>query len=221
MMHWIFDFDDTLVVGPNTWAIEVALPAFIQEHQLPYDQNHFMAVLLEAQRQAAQNKNEDELLNYVFASLNWSNELKLQLVERVFNQYVPSLFSDTTSFLDELKAANHNLSIISNNNHAPMLAEKFGIRDYFEAIYTPKAAHTPPKPHLAMWDIWQQNHMNSHILEIQFVGDDPWSDGTFALGCGVTCWIVDRLARYQTLHSSMPFHWVASLADIQFEGSDS
>lgn len=218
-MHWILDFDDTLVVGPNTWAIEKALPTFIEEYQLPYQAEQFGAVLLEAQRQGAQDdKGDDEVLNFVFATLNWPDNLKDELTDRVFKQYVPALFPDTLAFLEQLKAADQRLYIVSNNNYAPMLAEQLGIHAYFEAIYTPKQSQARPKPHRGMWEALQQTHSLETGAVVQIVGDDPWSDGQFALTCGADCWIIDRLERYQQLHTTMPFQWVTSLLHIQFKG---
>ena len=36
-MNWILDFDDTLAVGPNTWALTVILPELIAANSLPFD----------------------------------------------------------------------------------------------------------------------------------------------------------------------------------------
>ena len=36
-MNWFLDFDDTLALGPITWAIQTVLPELIRANALPYD----------------------------------------------------------------------------------------------------------------------------------------------------------------------------------------
>jgi hypothetical protein len=79
-MYWILDFDDTLAVGPNTWAFEVVLPQLIQERNLPYDKALFDSVMLQAQEKANnQDLDDAEVFNFVFQSLNWTHDLRSEL----------------------------------------------------------------------------------------------------------------------------------------------
>jgi FMN phosphatase YigB (HAD superfamily) len=214
-MNWIIDFDDTLVLGPNTWAFAEVLPSFIQEHRLPYDKEHFDAVMLKAQQQANEGAGEQAMLDYVFGTLQWPASLGSQLVNRVFNEYTPHLFADTRSFLDSALAHSDTLYMVSNNNYAPTIAQNLGIADCFTAIYTPQHCQgARPKPHPDMWERLCTDYPHLEARTCCVVGDDPWSDGSFAHQCGIPCWIVDRLGRYYTLHTEMPFRWATSLAEI-------
>jgi HAD superfamily hydrolase (TIGR01549 family) len=211
-MHWILDFDDTLVLGPNTWAFEEVLPELIRHHNLPYDKALFDEVMLKAQKQANEDVNEEELLNHVFETLNWPAELQAELMNRVFNGYQPCVFEDTLRFLDFMQEQGHRLYIISNNNHASSLTEALGIEDYFDAIVTPKQSGARAKPQRDMWDELQSTYQLDG--DIYMVGDDPWSDGTFSQHAEIPCWIIDRLARYTSLHDLLPFCWARTFDEI-------
>jgi HAD superfamily hydrolase (TIGR01549 family) len=212
-MHWILDFDDTLALGPNTWAFQEVLPNLIKSHNLPFDAALYEEVMLTAQRRANEDEDEEMLLNYVFSSLNWDDSLKSQLIHRIYNEYQPALFPDTLAFLQTLQAHNQRVYLISNNNHADQLLKMLGIADVFTAVLSPKAHAAKAKPHRALFDVLQAQH--DLRGEIVMVGDDPWSDGRFADTCGIACWIVDRLGRFNSLHASYPYQWATTLADIR------
>lgn len=214
-MNWIIDFDDTLVLGPNTWAFAEVLPTFIEEYHLPYHKEQFDAVMLKAQQQANEGAGEQAMLDYVFGTLQWPSSLGRQLVNRIFNEYAPRLFADTRSFLDSALAHSDDLYMVSNNNYAPTIAQSLGIADCFTAIYTPQRCQgARPKPYPDMWKTLHTDHPHLDAQMCCVVGDDPWSDGSFSLNCGMHCWIVDRLGRYHTLHKEMRFSWATSLAEI-------
>jgi HAD superfamily hydrolase (TIGR01549 family) len=207
-MAWILDFDDTLAVGPNTWAFETVVPQLIQEHNLPNQAALVAEVLLKAQEASNITGDDEAILDFVFGTLGWPDSLKTDLVHRVFNEYQPALFPDTTAFLERMKG--ETLIIVSNNNYAPQLAQALGIADYFKAIITPKSSGKRPKPQAEMWDAvaeWTGNEA------LHMVGDDPWSDGLFSQGNkAASCWILDRLGRYQSLN--LPYRFVSSLNEI-------
>jgi FMN phosphatase YigB (HAD superfamily) len=214
-MYWILDFDDTLAVGPNTWAFEKVLPQLIHERNLPYDKPLYDSVMLQAQEKANNLELDDaEVFNFVFDSLGWSHDLRSELEQKVYQEYQPSLFPDTQPFLEKLKAAEHTLYIISNNNHALALAKMLGIADYFAGIYTPKTCKVLPKPKRDMWDFVTQQVEIDSAQTVYMVGDDPWADGAFAQACGHQCWILDRLGRYGSLHEKFPFQWATSFEGI-------
>jgi len=211
-MHWILDFDDTLVLGPNTWAFQEVLPTLIRNHGLPYDKALFDRVMLQAQERANEDEQEEELLNFVFDTLNWPDELKADLIDQVYNGYQPRLFDDALPFLDFIQKQGHSIYMISNNNHAVSLAEMLGIKAYFSAIVTPKQSDSRAKPQRDMWDKLQSEY---HLTgAIYMVGDDPWSDGTFSQRAGISCWIIDRLTRYTSLHAAMPYQWAQTFDEI-------
>lgn len=212
-MHWILDFDDTLALGPNTYAIQTVMPGLIQKYALPYQPQQFDAVLLSAQEQANLNDDEAAVIQYLFDSLGWDIALKDELIHRTFNEYQPRLFDDTRAFLDRLAQQNDTLMIVSNNNYAPHLLDQLGIAGYFTAVFTPKQAQKRPKPH---HDLWENVRAIIGDAPVQVVGDDPWSDGLFSQGnAHAHTWILDRLQRYGSLHRTHPYRFVQSLLDIQ------
>jgi FMN phosphatase YigB (HAD superfamily) len=215
-MYWILDFDDTLAVGPNTWALETVLPQLIKDRNLPYQKALFDKVILETQEKANNHEIDDaEVFQFVFDSLSWPGDLRSELEQKVYKEYQPSLYADTKPFLEKLKAAEHTIIVISNNNHAPQIAEALGIADYFDAIYTPNLCdNAPPKPQRHMWDYVSQHEAIDTSEELWVVGDDPWSDGSFAEACGLMVWILDRLKRYESLYETMPYQWAETLTDI-------
>lgn len=211
-MHWLLDFDDTLVLGPNTWAFQEVLPELIRSNNLPYDKALFDDVTLKAQQQANEDVSEEELLDSLFKTLNWPDKLKSELIHRIYNGYQPHLFEDTNPFLDKLRKRDDSIYLVTNNNYAPQIAENLGILNYFDAVITPKQAGVRAKPQRDMWDVLQ----DKYALEgdIIMVGDDPWADGSFAQNIGISCWILDRLGRYGSLHDELPYQWARTFDDI-------
>ena len=215
-MYCLLDFDDTLAVGPNTWAFDVVLPQLIQERNLPYEKNLFDKVMLQAQEKGSNLDLDDaEVFNFVFESLNWTHDLRSELEQRVYREYQPALYPDTKPFLDKLKSDGHTLFVISNNNHAPALAQMFGIVEYFAGIYSPKLCENAlPKPKRDMWDYVARQVTIDAKQDVWMIGDDPWADGAFAQACGHKCWILDRLGRYESLHEQFPFQWAANFEGV-------
>lgn len=213
-MAWILDFDDTLAMGPNTWAFQVVLPDLIKTHQLPYKKDKFDAVMLNAQKQANEGVSEADLLDAIFTALGWSKDVQSEMMHRVFNTYSPDLFDDAVPFLKRLKQRGDTLYVISNNDPAPALLAKLGIADYFADVLTPSSTDTKPKPAADMWQHLQKKH-TLNADKVSMVGDDPWSDGSFAQAANLRAtYIVDRLGRYKSLHETLPYHFVHTLADI-------
>jgi len=71
-----------------------------------------------------------------------------------------------------------------------------------------------PKPHRSLWDYVTARQPIPRGYTPVIVGDDPWSDGAFAVNCGVACWLVDRRNRFAAHPNRQQFRWVASLLDI-------
>src|SRR5258708_29491401 len=198
-MTWFLDFDDTLALGPITWAIQTVLPDLIQQNALSYDAARLDSLILDTQRDSIQGAKDTEMLDKVFQAMGWPDSLKTNLLEKVFDQYAPVLFSDSLPFLQRMNAAGQALYILSNNNKAPKIAEALGIAPYLADIFTPKTfALDRGKPHTEIWTcISKVCDVGNAIL----VGDDPWSDGAFADACGIRCYIVDRLNRLEMISS--------------------
>ena len=215
MTNWYLDFDDTLAVGPITWALQHVFPEMIESNSLPYDEASYTRVMLKAQRLSNEGVDEARILDEMFSRLGWPDHLKLELGQSVYTGYELALFEDTIPFLDYLREQEHTLFIISNNNKAVEHAETLDIAHYFTDILIPeRCGAVPGKPDSGMW-----THLLTCYPDLEgegghFVGDDPWSDGLFAEVCQLQCWIVDRMQRYQTLYTEKPYRWVTSLREL-------
>ena len=196
-MQFFLDFDDTLVVGPVTWAIQHVFPQMIRVHGLPYSPTALDAALLAGQQGASAGADDTALLDDLFGRLGWPDDLKGYLFNAVFDHYQPSLFDDTLPFLQRLAEHDSPIYVLSNNNHAPDLAHRLGLAPYITAFFTPKLCGVSRgKPHRDIWDtICADYPVKGAIL----VGDDPWSDGAFAEACGLLCYIVDRMDRFSAI----------------------
>jgi FMN phosphatase YigB (HAD superfamily) len=190
MTQWFLDFDETLVVGPVTWALQTVLPTMIRENALPNDQVKLDSALLIGQEQAARGMGDMEILDVLFSEMGWPHGLKQNLITEVFERYTPSLFADTLPCLERIGG----IYVLSNNNHAPQIAQHLGMTPYIKGFFTPKLCGvTAGKPQRDLWDFVSASYdVESAIL----VGDDPWSDGAFADACGIDCILVDRLDRF-------------------------
>lgn len=215
-MNWILDFDDTLAVGPTTWALTVILPEIVAANNLPFDQLRFTEATLRAQEIAGETSDDQAILDEMFRELDWPTHLKQDLVARMYKEYQPGLYDDTLRFLQRLKDAGHTALVISNNNYAPHIAQQLGIDQYVAEIFTPKVCGgLRTKPERDMWDyVVAQGLVNADVPVI-VVGDDPWSEGAFADNVGQSCWILDRMGRYSSLHARYPsYQWATGLDDI-------
>lgn len=212
-MIWLIDFDDTLAIGPNTWALTRILPDIIQAHGLPYDDSRFTEISLRAQQRANETNNDEAVLDEMFQQLGLPSSLKEELLTRMYREYVPALYDDTMPFLKQL--AGQPVFIISNNDYTPQAAQQLGVTDYVSDILTPKRCdNARAKPQRDMWEYVVAQGLADESEPGVVIGDDPWSEGPFAEVCGFDCWIIDRLNRYASLRSLYPYHWGQSLLEI-------
>jgi FMN phosphatase YigB (HAD superfamily) len=65
-----------------------------------------------------------------------------------------------------------------------------------------------------MWDYIVRQNLDIDPENTIVVGDDPWSEGSFAATCGLHCWIVDRMDRFSTLGDTSTYQRVRSLLEI-------
>jgi len=144
------------------------------------------AGVLRGQEQAAHGLGEMEILDTLFDDMGWTHHLKEQLVREVFDHYTPTLFEDALPFLQRMEG----VYILSNNNHAPDIAAYLGIAPHVKAFFTPKLTGVARgKPHRDLWDALLTT---CTVDEAVLIGDDPWSDGAFAITCGIDCYLLDR-----------------------------
>ena len=212
MTTWFLDFDETLVVGPVSYALETALPTMIRDHNLTLDQMRLNAALLLGQEQAASGMGDMEILQILFDEMGWPHHLKQQLSSDVFEHYTPALFDDTLPFLERIGS----IYVISNNNQAPEIARQLGLSLYIKAFFTPKLCGVSAgKPQRDLWDFVSASY---DVTKALLVGDDPWSDGVFAITCGIDCILLDRRDRFAHLSQ---YRRVRSLAAIPTSGADS
>ncbi len=214
-MLWLIDFDDTLAVGPFTWAFEHVIPRMIAKHNLPYDEALFNQAALDTQRQGGDNGEESGSIDGFLDEVGWDRSLKGELVEAIFHGYKPVLLPDAVAFLQRVKDASQTLFLFSNNNRAPLVTRYLGIDGYFSAMLTPAlCGNLPGKPARDLFDHAIRAYAISSGEPVQVVGDDPWCDGAFADACNLDCWLVDRLKRYESLHAQHAYHWVSSLIEV-------
>lgn len=212
---WLIDFDDTLASGNLTWAMRHAFPKLVRENLLKFDQAQLQAVTLDLQERWNQGERLEVLLRNLFVEMGWPRFLERRFLDDLMTGYRPILFEDSLPFLQRLKRNNRRIIILSNNPNSLRNVESLGIAAYVDAIYTPyNAPDTQPKPHRSLWDYIVSDQLDIDPETTTIVGDDPWSDGTFAEYCGLTCWIVDRNGRLIEHAESASWRWVSSLADI-------
>jgi FMN phosphatase YigB (HAD superfamily) len=195
--NYVLDFDDTLVVGPMTWAMSTALPELMARHGLPTDQPQLDVALLRAQEMTATQFDENLLIETFLADMGWSEALREDLERMLTADFQFALFEDTMPFLQGLREREIRTIVISNNNRCPRIARTLGIEGYIERFFTPKmGAGCQNKPDRSMFDLASVMMPELTTDNTVVVGDDPWSDAAFATNCGLPCWIVDRHDRY-------------------------
>lgn len=213
--HWFLDFDDTLASGSTTWGLKYALPKLIRENGLSFDRDRFQRAALVAQERVAGSDDLRPVMDELFDAMGWPRALQKPLVEDVLNAYEPELFPDAIPFLDRLRAAGSEIYILSNNPRSVAAAQRLGIADYFTQFFTPEtSAAGLSKPDPRLWESVAGAVAGMTKDSAAVVGDDPWSDGAFADGCNLTCWLVDRDRRFTNLREKTACRWVTTLTDI-------
>lgn len=214
---WLIDFDETLASGSITWAFQSAFPKFIQAHHLRMDNERLARVMLVMQERTSQSADYDpaELVEELFEQMEWPAELAQPLLQDLFENYQPALFDDALPFLQRLREKQQRIFVLSNNPRTPRHIRLIEIDQLVERVLTPDTCpDTFPKPHRSLWDFIVANEVDIDPANTVVVGDDPWSDGSFAEACGLDCWLVDRLSRFSALYSARPYQWVRSLDEI-------
>jgi len=220
-LNWVIDFNETLASGNISWALENAFPRLIQQHQLPYDAARLHQAMLAGQEQSKREKlSPNALVHTLFEAMGWPEALEQPLLDDVVTNARPKLFDDTLPFLTRLKSLGKRILVVSNNPTSRQYVAHLNLEGYVDGIYTPAdLPGTLPKPHRSLWDAVMTADAQVTPENSAIIGDDPWSDGSFATHCGITCWIVDRRGRFQHLREDKRYHWVEGLLDIPLEDS--
>ncbi len=212
---WLVDFDETLAVSSLSWVLQHQFPLFCREHQLAYDAARLDQVILSLQEIGRQNPDTAYLMGQLFEMMAWPTDLQGQFEADLKANYTPSLFEDSIPFLKRLHEDNRRVYIVSNNRYTPKHVQLFGLEPYICGVFTPHICpDTQPKPHNSLWAYLTAQHTDINPQATVVVGDDPWSDGAFAQGCNLPCWIVDRAQRFTEMYKQKPYYWVRSLLDI-------
>jgi FMN phosphatase YigB (HAD superfamily) len=213
---WFIDFDDTLATGPTTWGLKYALPRLVQLNRLPFDKEHFAHAVLVAQERVAGSSDIRPALDELFDGMGWPHSLQQQLVDDLRTGYKPELFNDVLPFLQRLANSHKSVYVISNNPHAPELAQWLGIAQFILKYFTPKTCPGAlPKPNASLWSYVLASGIRADNTNSIMIGDDPWSDGVFADKCGLSCWIIDRVDRFNNgRYTEKSYKWTQSLLDI-------
>ena len=220
--YWFIDFDDTLATWWGTWALENAFPRLIKQHQLTEDTEKLKQTMLEAQADSVSNPDAPFLLRGIFKTMGWPLDLVNPFLQEMQSGYQSTLFDDALPFLKRLQQHKKIVYILSNNPLSAQRAAHFGLLPYVAAVLTPDSLpDSPRKPDPKVWDALKMICPDVTKTSGVIVGDDPWSEGTFADACGMTCWIVDRHQRYVSLYDTHAYHWVESLLDISIVSDSS
>lgn len=213
--YWLVDFDETLASGIITWGFGGAFTRLTNEHKLPWDMTRFAQAMLVAQERGSQSPDPLPILDELFDTMGWPRDLKMNLLADLQANYAPELFDDTLPFLQHVRDNGGEVYIVSNNPRTVKSAEALGLEPYISRILTPVLyPGSEAKPHRSLWD--QLRTLNPAINDDNavVVGDDPWSDALFASNCGLPCYVVDRLERFETLHDHYTCEWVTTLTEI-------
>lgn len=212
---WLIDFDETLASSGLTWAFQYAFPKFIRENQLQFDTQQLEAVIMNLQQRSNQNPDPAPLMRELFETMGWPSHLQERLAADLWSNYLPELFPDAVPFLERLRARQDRIFVVSNSPRTPDQITRLGLDTYVQQVFTPHICpDTKPKPHRSLWEYIVAREIDLHPEHVTVVGDDPWADGGFAEGCGLQCWIIDRMNRFASMRGEKPFRWAQSLEEI-------
>jgi FMN phosphatase YigB (HAD superfamily) len=196
---WLLDLDDTLQVGPFSWAAINIFPDIIKQVGVKPNKATFEAAYGRAQDLYNAGEGNEILGDELFRMLGWPLEMKAVVIERFTKDYKPALFDDTLYFLDWATGRGDKLFITANNKWARPVCQSLGITHYFGDILTPKDCDVTGKPTPAMWEYLKAHTGLTEDSGVVLVGNNLTTDGIFARNCGLDCIIVDRYDRFDLI----------------------
>lgn len=215
--YCFIDFDDTLVMGVQSWVLSSILPALLKEHDIVFDAEQFNQELLKAIEASNQSYALEEIGLNLFKEMTWPPHILKTIFNEIQTSYQPILYEDAMPFLERLLKADIAICIISNNPHAAHDAPGLGLTAVVQAVITPdKEGVILPKPSTTIWTHLQNQFEDIDVGQSFVVGDDPWTDGAFATAIDLPCFLVDREQRFRSLYETSPHVWVQSLDEIPF-----
>jgi FMN phosphatase YigB (HAD superfamily) len=208
---WLLDLDDTLQVGPLSWASIHLFPDIIAQTGIKPDKATFDAAIRRAHELYDAGNDNDVMGDEFFRQMGWSTSLKNEVIGRFFREYRPGLFDDTLPFLEWAAGQGHRLYVTANNVQARQICQSLGISRYFADILTPADCGVARKPDAGMWEYLKARTDVTGDSTV-VVGNELMFDAGFAKNCGLDCMIVDRYDRFD----AMPERCVrvASLTEI-------
>lgn len=207
---WLLDLDDTVQVGPLSWAAVNLFPEIAAQAGRPLAPARFEEGYARAHELFDTGADETTLVEAIFHALDWPLTLVPTVIERFHHDYRPALFDDTLEFLDRLSSKGHILYVLSNSRRARAVVNALGLRHYFTDVLTPHECAVAAKPTPALWH-YLKDRIGISEAEAVVVGDNLWTDGLFAKNCGLDCIIVDRFRLYT---STGPHKLVHSLQEL-------
>jgi FMN phosphatase YigB (HAD superfamily) len=209
---WLLDLDDTLQVGPSSWAELHIFPDIIKQTGIKPERAAFEAAYNRAEEMYNAGGSNEVLGDEFFQMVGWPLSMKTGIIERFTNEYKPVLYEETPAFLEWVMARGNHLYMTSNNKWARSVCQMMGIDHYFTDILTPAACGVSDKPSPGMWEYLKTHAALGGESGIVVVGDSLVSDGLFASNCGLDCIIVDRYDRVANVPERC--FRATSLADI-------
>lgn len=211
--NWLLDFDETLASGIITWGITRALPNLAREYDLAWDEKLLADALLVAQKHSSEISDPIPLMNEMFDAIGWDRAYQTPLMADLQANYRPEIYPDALPFLQHLREQGCSIFVVSNNKRTPKNVQALELSGLIDQVLTPALCPgCEPKPHRSLWDYLVGAVPDVTLTNSVVVGDDPWSEGTFAENCGLPCFLVDRLQRFGDLPAQ--YQRVSSLSDI-------
>ncbi len=208
---WLIDLDDTLQVGPLSWAMINVFPEIIARVGGQPDPVRFEAGYGRTQDLFNAGADDQTLAQELFTAMGWPLDLKSVMIDKFHNDYRPALFEDTLAFLDYLTGRGDQIYIVSNNRGAQYIVKMLGIGKYFKDVLTPADCGVSGKPTSGLWDHLRAKENLTDKDAPVIVGNNLRTDGAFSKNCGLDCIIIDRYNRFADASFEGPFQRFTSL----------
>jgi FMN phosphatase YigB (HAD superfamily) len=196
---WLLDLDDTLQIGPLSWASIHLFPDLIAQTGIKPEKAVFEAAYARANDAYRLGGDNDVVGDEFFRVIGWSPDLKADVIKRFASGYRPALFDETLPFLEWAVGRGDTLYVVTNNNVARPICKALGLMPYVRDVLTPRDCNVTGKPSTGLWDYLKANTGITENADVVMVGNHLTTDAAFARNCGLDCILVDRLDRFDAL----------------------